>query len=154
MSVLWIAERRHRDIIIRRVPLASVLVIGREKSALRAVWIAERRRKEAQMLTALLVFARSRGKGMIAKRAVLTAKMEAHQTKIAPLAPALVIGTVKIAQHAPILGQGITAKRAALTAKTVAHQTKIAPLARIATIHGAVRIAQHVRCNKAVAPAE
>lgn len=102
------------------------------------------------------------------------ATTEAHRTNLAPRARIATIHTaVRIAMFAikivktvvrrykiaprvtaPILGQGITAKRAALTAKTEAHQTKIAPLARIATIHGAVRIAQHVRCNKAVAPAE
>ena len=69
------------------------------------------------------------------------AKTAGRRYKIAPLA------------NAPILGQGITAKRAALTAKTEAYQTKIAPLAT-AQIHGMGRIAQHVRCNKAVAPAE
>ena len=101
------------------------------------------------------------------------ATTEAHRTNLAPRARiAPIHGAVRIAMFAikivktagrrykiaprvtaPILGQGITAKRAALTAKTVAHQTKIAPLAN-AQIHGMGRIAQHVRCNKAVAPAE
>ena len=82
MSVLCIVERRHREIIIRRVPLVSVLVIGAEKTALRVVvigtektalrvvWIAERRRKGVQMLTALLVFATTRGLVIIARRII------------------------------------------------------------------------------------
>lgn len=70
-----------------------------------------------------------RGKGLIVQRAALSAKTEAHQTKIAPLATALPTGQGIIAKHAPILGQGITAKRAILPAKTAEQQTKNAPLA-------------------------
>ena len=69
--------------------------------------------------------------------AIKIVKTAGRRYKIAPLA------------NASILGREITAKRAISPAKTAEQQTKIAPLA-IAPSHGMGRIAQHVRCNKAV----
>ena len=55
------------------------------------------------------VNATRRGKGLIVQRAALSAKTEAHQTKIAPLATALPTGQGKIVRHVLKIGQGITA---------------------------------------------